>query len=123
MHVSSHLALEVEAPDTCSPDYVVKLAQEKAELKDASAVLRKKIKREVSSSMIEEKNTQTYCQTLFRLEKGPKKTRTQMRVMMLIRNHLQPFRTFKAFGTIWNLWNHLEPFGTTWNHVEPFGTI
>ena len=43
-----------------------------------------------------------------------------MRVMMLIRNHLESFRKLKAFGTIWN---HLEPFGTLWNPLEPFGTI
>ena len=31
---------------------------------------------------------------------GPKLTRTQMRIMMLIRDHLEPFRKLKAFGTI-----------------------
>ena len=68
------------------------------------------------------------------------KTRTQMRVMMLIRNHVETFRKLKAFGTIlnhskpfqtiWNhfepfqiIWNHLELFGTIWNHLEPFVTI
>ena len=38
-------------------------------------------------------------------------TRTQMRVMMLIRNHLELFRKLKAFGTSWN---RLKPFGTIW---------
>ena len=47
-------------------------------------------------------------------------TRTQMRVMMLIRNHLEPFRKLKAF---WTIWNHLKPFGAIWKHLEPFGTI
>ena len=42
--------------------------------------------------------------------------RMQMRVMMLIRNHLEPFRKLKAFGTIWK---HLESFRTIWNHLEP----
>ena len=47
-------------------------------------------------------------------------TRKQMRVMMLLRNHLESFRKLKAFGTIWN---HLKPFGTIQKHFEPFGTI
>ena len=46
-----------------------------------------------------------------------RQTRTQMRVMMLIMNHLEPFRKLKAFGTFYDL---LKQFGTFWNYLEPF---